>query len=211
MVQYKIVKDRTRRQDERPSGIVLMHSLNLINKDYIIPAFVRHSTDSPSWVTWQDYLLNKVGPHTNGYYSKTRLPMHYFEEYLESDYVVYKGLNEYKESWFLSQMVNYGIIESQFKDALLIVIDDNFETDMIRQRVYDQLVQKVLDEIMHHWHFTVNDIYYYDEILTNKAFDNMENNPDFTFEYHPMLNYDFTKLKLAVDRLHWKYIGTKKY
>jgi len=209
LYMYTIKKDRTRRMKERPSGIVLMHAQNLINKKAPITNIVRHSTDEPVWVTWQNYLLNKISiVQQNDQYMKYNLPMHFFEELIDDDYVIYTGLNQYKESWFLSDMAQQRIIEPKFKNALLVVIADNFELDVVPDRIYEQLVQKCLEPLMHQWHLTINNIYYYDEILTEQALD-IVLSPDFAYEYHPMRYFNFTKFKMIIDNLYWKYYSSK--
>lgn len=205
MTEYKIKKDITKRPTERPDGIIFMHSLNLINKQVPITNRVLHSTDKPTFPIWQDYLLNKISIHNAEYYSKFKLPFHYYMEFLDDDYVAYLGLSQYKTSWFLEEMVNYGIIDSRYKNYLLVVSDTNFERDYVPQRLYDQLVQKILDPLMHQWQFDINDIKYYDEILLDDFDKKMENNPKFHWEYHPMLKFNFIRFKQSVDRIHWSY------
>lgn len=210
MSNYTIQKDRTKRISERPSAIVLVHANDLIHTGYPISPKLRRSTDSYTWGLWQDYFLNQVSKNNSGWYSKFKLPMHYFIELVDTDYAVNMGLSEYKQSWFLERMANFGIIDGKYKNALLVVIGANMNFDFLPQRFYDQLTQKVLDPLMHRYMLTLDDIFYYDEILTD-TYDKKMTNPDFKFEFEPMSKYNFLMLKLAVDRIHWTYPVSKRY
>lgn len=181
---------------ERPDTIILIHSPNMINTTAPISGVVRRSNYQYTWGIWQEYCMK--------YLNKKRLPMHYYYEFLDKDFVAYMGLDEYKPSYFLEDMIDNNIIKRKFDNSLLVMLGTNLQIDMPTKRFYEMLVMRILNPIFHRYNLDRSSVYIWDECLTDHFIDHMENILPNGYEYHPMLLWESVKLNRAIDDLYIK-------
>lgn len=200
---YKIEKDRSRRTPERPDQLIICHDVNLINTMSPISNVVRRENGKYTWGIWQKYCMT--------YLDKLRLPMHYFYELLNDDYACFMGLDEYKPSFYIQDMINFGVIQRKFYNSLLIVPAINLEFDQPSQRFYDQLVMRLMNPLFHRYNMDENDVYIWDECLTEHFMDNMSDVTDNRYEYHPMDRWNYDYFKRSIDKLFIRHQFNKYF
>ena len=130
--------------------IVLTQSINLIDTSQMINPIVYNSSYKYTWGLWQEYFLRDL--------YKPVLPVHYFTELLDKDYVIYKGLADQTRSYFLKDLADNQIIYPHFREAILVGIDNNFDVEIPEQRMYDHLVQKVILPLMYQYNISFNNV-----------------------------------------------------
>src|SRR5699024_1350831 len=124
------------------------------------------------------------------------LPMHYYVERIDRDYAVMKGITEYKPSYYLHELVDAGIIKRKYKDAVLIVIAEDFEYYAPEGRMLAHLSDKVLFHLHKQMGIDFNRIKTLDECFTDNYLDFVD---DFRFRFKPMTKFDKTRLKYYYD------------
>jgi len=175
--------------------IIITQAINLIDFNFYIDPIVYKGTYKYTWGIWQKYLLKDL--------YKPALPMHYFEELLDKDYVVYKGLPDYHRSYFLKDLANYDIIESIYKDAILVVIGENFQIDIPEGRMYDHLVTKVILPLMNQYKIPKDNVKILDQCLSNNWKTNLELSPlNYDLKLHKY--YDPVTLDITIGRWNKK-------
>lgn len=184
MARYMIRQDRRRRISPDTHVIIThMYNLELKGISYGDHDLIRGSYRY-SWGRTQDYLLRHV--------YKYGLPMHYYVEQLEQDYVVFKGISEYKPSYYINELVDAGIIERKYRDSLLIVIAEDFEYYTAEGRMMAHLSDKVLFHLHKTMGIDFNKIKILDECFTDNYIDHVDN---FRFRFKPMTKFDKTRLR----------------
>ena len=182
---YEIKPDRRRRIQTRSTNIIIMHMNNLILKQN--PFHDRDLLKGSyhySWGKVQNYLIRHV--------NKNSLPMHYYIELLDNDYVAFKGLSEFKPSYFLQEMANKHIIDPYYSNSILIAVADDFNIFNPETRMYKHLSDKVLIPLCKQFEINFQQIKSFDEILSENYLNELENN---RFEFKSMVKFDKQHLK----------------
>ena len=183
MARYNIRPDRRRRVANDPH-IIITHMPNLILKDfsYLDENLIRGSYKY-SWGHTQNYL------HRHAF--RYGLPMHYYVELLDKDYVVFKGITEFKPSYYINELVDEGIIERRYRGAILIVIAEDFSLSTPEPRMLAHLSDKVLVHLKKTQGIQYNKVKYLDECFTDDYLDNIEHS---RFKFKPMTKFDKIRL-----------------
>lgn len=184
-MQYNIRPDRRRRSSSDPH-VIITHMPNLLLKDFSYgnENLIRGSYKY-SWGRTQNYLIR----HAFRY----GLPMHYYVELLDKDYVVFKGISEYKPSYYVNELVDLGIIQRKYRDAILVVIAEDFSLTTPDERMFSHLADKVLVHIKKTMGIPYNKIDYIDECYTDSYLDHLD---ECRFKFKPMTKFDKSKMQL---------------
>jgi len=134
---YKIKKYRQKRL--KTQYVILVQAKSFKRKGVYIDPIVYRGTYKYTWGIWQEYFYHDL--------LYKDLPCHYFVELLDKDYVVFKGLNDFKKSMWLEEQVKNGIIDFQYKDSIIIMIGENFHTDICEYRLLEHLSNKVFSQL----------------------------------------------------------------
>ena len=187
---YQIYNYRKRRI--KTSYIIICHAVDLIKTNIYIDPIVKLGNYKYTWGIWQEYFLRNI--------NKYALPCHYFMELLDKDYVIYNGLPDFKPSYFLEDLVKYGILEHQYSNSILIVIGENFNVDIPEQRLLDHLCDKLLSQLVRQ--YNLNDfsrIKILDECLALN-WQNFLKMSNVDYDLQPMKYFDKINLKMSYNK-----------
>lgn len=187
----------------KPNHIIITHSQNLIDEKYQISNLVRKHNNKYTWDIWQEYCQT--------YLNFYMLPMNCYFDYVGKDYAAFMGLDITRYSYFLDVMEHDNVIEPGHKNDYLIVLGDNLQYDVPNTRMYEMLVDRVLSPLFHQFDLHIDDVYCWDEILTDEFIARGEDTTPSGFNYVPMTNWDSLRLSQAVMKLHREKLITRKY
>ena len=153
---YKIYKSRERRL--KTKHIIISHARNTFQKgSYILPDVLEGGSYQYTWGNWQRYYYEEL--------KKEILACHYFTELLDKDYVVFNGLPFTRPSYFLQDLAAAGVIEYKYKDAILILIGEDFSVFPLEDRLNTHLCDKVLTPLLYEYHLDYDSVQYIDDLL----------------------------------------------
>jgi hypothetical protein len=189
MPQY-IIRNyrRIRRKTEY---IILTHARNLIEDFYIDPSVIHSSNRKYTWGMWQNYWIDEV--------KHMVLPCHYFVEFLDKDWVVYKGLHEVQPSYYIEDMVSAGVIKYQYINSILIVIADDYSINTVDRRMSEHLCDKVITGLLREYSLDFTRVKYIDDCLTENWEENLKYST-LTYKYTPAKYFDFQIIKNNIDK-----------
>ena len=170
---YDIKKFKSKRNATR--YIILAHAPNFIKTGIPINPIVRRGSYKLTWDIWQNYWM---------YQQKLLdVPVHYYVELLNEDYVVFTGLNIQKNSSYLYELGNNGIITPEYKDSLLVMIGENFFYDLSEERMYKHIANRIITPMMNLYRLPFERVVLMDDCLTTNWEENLKNS---------QLNYEIT-------------------
>ena len=163
LVLKKMILSRLRKlvhiQKKRHSNkIIFVHLTNFIKSGYYFPPDLLDRS--------KFYTFNKVKEFYFETMEKEQLPFHYYVDRLGNDWEVMLGapLN-YKSDW-LQDMINFGYISAEYKEAVVVCIHDNFNRHIPDERMFKVLGQKIVEPYMFINKLTYNlAIHWFDEIF----------------------------------------------
>ena len=120
---------------------------------YFNPLLIR-SNSTYTWGEWQNYYMQDL--------KRRKLPCHYFVEYLDNDYVVYQGLSEEHPSYFIRELIEAGVVNSEYKNSILITVGENYNIDIPEYRMYEHLCSKCICSLMRRYKLHQERIVYFD-------------------------------------------------
>ena len=179
-----------KRYRRRTDYIIITHARNLIENFYIDPMVILPNNQY-TWGTWQKYFIQDL--------QKPALPCHYFSEFLDRDYVIYKGLEEFQPSYFIEDLVSAGVMKYQYLNSILIVIGDDFSVNTVDNRLAEHLSDKVLTGLLRRYQLDFTKIKYIDDCLM----DDWQNNLKYStleYKYVPQRYFDMQVIKSNVDK-----------
>lgn len=139
---YQIYRNRERRI--KTEYIILAHARNLHDLTQYIKPSVKLSSYSYTWAVWQKYFMRDIQKGTVTEANSPTLPMHYFVELLDEDYVAFAGIPHSQPSWYIQELVDANILPYKYKNSILIVIGEDYTIDVAEDRMFEHLCQKVL-------------------------------------------------------------------
>lgn len=148
------------------------------------------STMQYTWGYWQEYYMEDL--------KRRKLPCHYYVEYLDRDYVVFQGLSEEYPSYFIRELVEAGIVKSEYKNAILVTIGENYNIDIPEFRMYEQMCSKCLCSLMRRYKLNQERIVYFDEILSPN-WEVMLKQSELTYDIETTSNFDRVILRQFLD------------
>lgn len=182
---YEIKQDRRRRNQAFQTHIIITHMHNLLlkenkfdNKDLLKGSY------KYSWGKVQNYLIR--------YAYNRGLPMHYYVELLDKDYVVFEGLSDYKPSYFLQELADKGIIHQKYRNSILIAIADDFSIYNADTRMLKHLADKLLIPLCKRERLSLHEVKIMDEIYTDNYINLLDEN---RFETKGMPKFDKQRMK----------------
>jgi len=137
--------------------IVITHMTNLVQKGSYIKFNILNGTYRYTWHEWQNYFHKEL--------LQKKLPIHFFAELLNKDYVINIACPQVTRSTFLKELSDNYIIEYDMRDALLIGIQENYSIEIPETRLFQHLSDKLLSDLMRRYSIPRNNILLFDEIL----------------------------------------------
>lgn len=173
--------------------IILCQSINLINtKRYIDPSLLRTNYKF-TWGMWQEYFIHDL--------MLFDVPCHYFVELLDRDYVIYKGLADQKKSSYIDELVANEVLHHDFRNSILIVLQDNLSIDIPDRRMYDQLCNKLLSQLYRTYHLNFSRVRMLDECLTPDWKEKLQQSP-LNYEIKEAKYYDRNIFELSYNKYY---------
>jgi hypothetical protein len=179
-----------RRIRRKTEYIIITHARNLMEKFYIDPMVIQ-SNRQFTWGIWQQYWIEDL--------KREVLPCHYFQEFLDKDYVVYKGLADFQPSYYIEDLIQAGVMEYKYINSILIVVADDWSINTVERRLSQHLANTVLTPLLRQFELDFTRIKYIDECLM----DDWENNLKYStleYKYTPARYFDFQVIKSDLDK-----------
>jgi esterase/lipase superfamily enzyme len=170
--------------------IILTHARNLIQDFYIDPVVI-HGNNKFTWGIWQRYFIEDL--------KKDLVPCHYFVEQLSTDYVIYRGMNEFQPSYFVEDLVSASIIDYKYRNSLLVVIGDDFSINTVEERMAQHLSDKLLTGLMKQYNLDFTRIKYIDDCLKPEWKENFKYS-SLEYKYTEEKYFDFQTIKTNLDK-----------
>jgi hypothetical protein len=139
------------------TSIVISHVRNTWRKSTYVNPTIKEGSYHFTWGLWQNYYLKELGAKL--------LPCHYFAELVDKDYVIYRGCAECQQSWYMRELAEAKMIPYQYRDAILILVGEDFSLEIMEERLSDHLCDKVISDIMKGTFLDINRIFKLDDIL----------------------------------------------
>lgn len=183
---YKIYPNRERRF--KTEYIILVHMPNFEIKDHLLPEEMKRSKNKYTWNSWQKYFI-KWG-------NDRKLPVHYFEEMVDHDWAIMKGLEDTKPSYYWDELVAQGVVESKYRNAVVIMLGEDYNLRNIEPRCIEHLSSKVLVPLVKRFKLSWDKIMYFDECLTEGfVSDDYDMTRRSKWSYVPMKNFDMVRVR----------------
>ena len=186
MYQLRLYNERKKKNNY----IILTQLTNLIDNNFYIDPIVLQSTYKYTWGIYQNYFIRDL--------NKPALPVNYYVELLDKDYVIYKGLPDYSRSYFLKELVEANILKMEYRDSIVIGIEGDWNLEIPENRMYEHLCQKILIPLMNTYNLNKNRIKILDECLEKDWEDKL---------YISKLNYNIYTHKYYDPVILDSYIG----
>lgn len=184
---YVIKKYRSFRP--KTEWIIMTQSTNLIRSGLYIDPIVLRGNYKYTYGIWQEYFMHDM--------HLPDVPFHYFVELLDQDYVIYKGTADQKKSLYLEELAKYGVIDFYYKNAILIVFQDNFKYEIPDPRMYDHLNHKLISQLMRQYHLDFTRIKILDECLSENWEQKLKESPlKYEINLHKHFNDVIYKMSL---------------
>jgi hypothetical protein len=178
----------------RTDYIMITHARNMMEKFYIDPSVILPN-NRYTWGTWQRYWMEDL--------KRDALPCHYYEEFLDRDYVVYRGLAEFQPSYYIEDMVQAGVIQYKYLNSILVVVADDWSVNTVERRLSEHLADKVLTPLMREYELDFTRVKYIDDCLMEDWEKNLKMST-LTYKYTPAKYFDFQVLKSDIDKFKKK-------
>ena len=120
------------------------------------------------------------------------MPMHYYAEYLDDDYVTYVGCPLTNRSWFLQMAVAAGVLPVVYNDAILIVLQENYGVEVTDKRLWRILSHTVISPLMRLFDITRDRVLFFEKIANTEAV----NGPDWPFRWRDPVFLDPIQLDM---------------
>ena len=150
------------RSNPRIKNIVISPLYNLITQNTVYEPKMLQSNYKYSWGKVQDYFYRKR--------MKITPPMHYFCEYLDDDYVFFVGAGLSQRSYFLEDLYMAQLISGIYRDAILVVVDEDWRLVIPNDRLIEGMCNFILTPLMQMFQITWENIKLIDDILFPNAY-----------------------------------------
>ena len=157
---YKIFNQRHPRF--RTDQLIISHARNaLLSSMQFLPGQVLvGGGQAYTWGPWQQYWMRDV--------ISLDLPCHWFAELLGQDYVIYAGLNEDNQSWWVERLVEDGLIPERYLNSLVLFTGEDYSIDALEDRLVDHLCDKLLSALVSKYGMDpIKDFVYIDDCLVD--------------------------------------------
>jgi hypothetical protein len=161
-MKNEIRNDRIMTRSGDPKQIIIAPLFALMaNGTVYHPNLVRASYKY-SWPAVQDYFYYTL--------SKESPPMHVFSELLEQDFVYFLGASVTYRSWWLDELASMGALPSEYKNALLMVCQDDWREQTPDRRMLRGLCNFAISPMMKTFSIGREHVLHIDEVLVQDAF-----------------------------------------
>lgn len=166
------------RHRNQNNGIIITHGVDLISQIKAYPADMEFDISDKCQINEHTIYFKKV----MGY---EHLPYHFFLETMLNEVFTFTGSNLSNRSEYLQQLTKEEVLNKQYLDWLLIVVNGNLNYDMIEKIMYTKLAYLVAG-YMNYEHLSINKIKYLYDIVDKDKLNKTH------FKILPMTHFDPT-------------------
>lgn len=170
-----------RRKRKKTEFIILTQIRNLIEKGFPVEPLMYHRNNYLTFPYFEYYWMKNL--------KKDTIPCHYYVDPIGKDCYIFKGLCEFQPSCFLEDLVSASVIKYEYKNAILIVLADDYTKNNVDDRMSEQLSQKLLSDLMYRYDIPENKVLYIDDCLTD-SWKDMLLSSTLTYQYELGSFYD---------------------
>jgi hypothetical protein len=146
----------------RIRGVLLVPLHNMVvDKSYIRPNLITGGTNAYEWGDVQEYFYHNL--------QMDQPPMHYFSEYVHTDYVFHVGAGLTSISPWLDALVKTGAIQHHFRDFIVVGMKEDFRKSVPDRRLFEGLAHFVITPILRLFKLSKEDVRFVDDILSEGA------------------------------------------
>jgi hypothetical protein len=156
-----LVNDKIMTRTQSVRGIVISPLYNLMVKGTVYDPNLVQSSYKYSWEKVQRYFHKTL--------QASQPPMHYFAEFLNTDYVFFVGAGISQRSWYLGELSMLGAIPASRADDILVVVDGDFRLENPDKRLLEGLSHYILCPLMRLFKLTRQNVRFIDELFTPDA------------------------------------------
>jgi len=151
-----IHETREWRRDD-PHGILIAPLSWTVKKNtFYDPKVFMEGTYHYNWGEVQKYFILNL--------KKRNVPMHWYIEQVDEDYVVIQAMNMFNESWWLQELYDVGIIPYHVTRYLLVVVGENWAKDIPDDRMYMYMCENVLCPLLRHYSMLNTNVEFIEEV-----------------------------------------------
>ena len=181
-----VQQDETYRRQGKHIIIAQMESLIPIHAAGIDPSIWGGGNPQYTWKRVQEYYSRLPDAR------KGQMPMHYYAEYLDDDYVVYVGCPLSNRSWFLQAAVAAGVLPVQYLDAIFVVLQENYGVEVTEKRMWRILGHSTLTPLMRLFDIPRDRVLFFERLANEQAV----NGPDWNYRFRKPVFLDPLQLDL---------------
>ena len=189
-----IINDKTYTRTRSPRHIILCPLHNMIVHGTVYEPNMLQSSYKYTWGMVQEYFYKRL--------SMKQPPFHFYSEFLEDDYVFYVGTGISQSAGFLRILAGLNAIKYEYRDALLICLNEDFRLDPLETRLAEGICNFLIAPLQKQFGIDRNHVVFFDDILTNDADMIMMTNKDLQqrFMIEKSKYYDHNILQFVLKR-----------
>ena len=166
--QYAIYQDQTYRRQTK--GIVIAAMNSIMPKGYNLDPRIYAGGGNPllTFNKVRDFFVQYPGARHR------QLPMHWYTEYLDDDYVTFVGLPFTNSSWWLQEMVRLGALPPVHADAFLIVTQENYSIETMEKRFWEHLAHHLVAPLLRDNSWDRQRVHFFEKIVDRSVVDSKD-------------------------------------
>ena len=106
-----------------------------------------------------------------------------------------KGLEDTKPSYFWDELVSQGIVDGKYRNAIIILLGENYNLRNMDTRAIEHLSSKVLVPLVKRFKLGWDRIMYFDECITESFVNSDFDTVGSRWMYEPMRNFDMVRVR----------------
>ena len=192
MIMYPLKRNRLIR---RKTEYIILAPIRDTVEDGAIDPDILSNNSMFTWGMWQDYYMI--------YKKKKSLPCHYFVEKVDTDCVVYKGLNDFQPSYFIEDLVSSSVLDRNYMNSILVLYGDDCSRYPFDKRMAEHMADKVITPLLRQYNLDFTHVKMIDDCLKpdweeNLKFSNIQ------YKIKPQRYFDFQVIKTYIDKFNKK-------
>jgi len=146
-----------------PRYIILAPLYNMLSTSTVFPPNIVIKNYKYSWPAVQNYYQFIQNRDT--------MPMHWFVEFLDKDYVFHVGMPLSFNSWYLAELIKMKVIHHQYKNAFVICIQDDWRLEVPDRRMIEGICHFLISPLLREYKINRNNVVPLSDILVENALD----------------------------------------
>ena len=191
---FSIRRDETYRHGNKHILIGMLENIIPIHGPMLPPNIYAAGTANYTWGLVREFFSkHPLARHM-------QIPFHYYAEYIEDDYSIAVGCPMTNRSWVLDMMVSSGVLNIDYADSILIILQESYYVENIEQRLYEHLSHYLLTPLLKDRKMQRSSIQFLEEVMipTNMT-------AEYPFRYKPPRFLDRNILDMYLKEFYKKH------